>query len=324
MSGYGAAVALLLLGLITGYGIHSHRTRENRQESQVQASAPLPPTMPLEFLSQGEAQSQRQETEKPGRGAGKGVRNKRAAPVATPLPVLTAELTIESSPQGAQIQLDGRGTGSTTPSALTQLNAGEHTVTLTKDGYAVEHRTVQLRAAQRATLAVPLSELPASVSISSQPEGASVLVDGKDTGKVTPLTVAVPKGSHAITLTRNGFFPATRTLESLPGKAYEFPVRLTPMGASEEIKGVGKLKKVFGGGTPQSMGKVQIRSNPKGAQIAVNGRVMDKLTPAEYFFPAGTYEVTLTVKGYKPSRKTINVGLGAKLLVDELLDKTEP
>jgi hypothetical protein len=310
---------LLLFGLVIGYWVYSYWVEANRQEPHVEAGVLPPPMIAAGLPSQAEGQGQK--PEKPERSAG--ARKKPAAPVAPPTPVLTAELTIESSPGGAQIQLDGKATGSVTPSALTQLNAGEHSITLTKDGYAVERRTIQLHAAQRTTLAIALSELQAGVAISSEPAGASVLVDGKDTGKLTPLTISVQKGSHSITITRNGFFPVTRTFDSVPGKAYEFPFRLTPMGQSEAIKDVGKLKKLFGGGTPHSMGKVQIRTNPKGAQISVNGRLMDKLTPTEYFFPAGIYEVTLTAQGRKPAYKTINVSAGAKVLVEESLDQSE-
>jgi len=324
MASYGAAVILALLVLAAVYGIYSRISKGRRQESQVQPSTSVPAITPVEPPSQVEMQAQIPVMEEPNPASGKKLRKKRVVSVAAPLPVLTAELVVESSPAGAQIQVDGRSTGSVTPSALTQLSAGEHAITLSKEGYAAEHRTVQLRAAQRAALAVTLSELQATVSISSQPEGASVLVDGKDTGKVTPLTIVLHRGSHSITLTRNDFFADTRTFDAQPGKSYELPFRLTPQGRSEEIKDVGKLNKLFGGGTPQSMGKVKIKTNPKGAQIAVNGRQMDKLTPAEYFFPAGIYEVTLAAEGYKPTRKTINVSAGAKLLVEERLDKATP
>ena len=324
MTSYGAAVIITFVVLAAVYGIYSRLTKERHQEAQVQTNASLPAIIPVGPPSQVEMQAQTPVMEEPNPASGKKLRKKRVVSVAAPLPVLTAELVVESSPAGAQIQVDGRSTGSVTPSALTQLSAGEHAITLSKDGYAAEHRTVQLRAAQRVALAVTLSELQATVSISSQPEGASVLIDGKDTGKVTPLTIAVHRGNHSITLTRNGFFPDTRTFDAQPGKSYELPFRLTAQGRSEEIKDVGKLNKLLGGGAPQSMGKVKIKTNPKGAQIAVNGRQMDKLTPAEYFFPAGIYEVTLAAEGYKPTRKTINVSAGAKLLVEERLDKATP
>jgi hypothetical protein len=96
------------------------------------------------------------------------------------------------------------------------------------------------------------------------------------------------------------------------------------MGRSEEIKDVGKLKKMFGGGGPQSMGRIQIKTVPKGAQIMVNGRVMGKTTPTEFYFPAGVYEISLSLDGYKTLHRTVDVNTGGKLDVSENLEKNHP
>ncbi len=55
-------------------------------------------------------------------------------------PVRTTQVEIASSPAGSDIELDGKFVGST-PS-LVRVSSGEHTVKLTKTGYAVWERTL--------------------------------------------------------------------------------------------------------------------------------------------------------------------------------------
>jgi hypothetical protein len=57
-----------------------------------------------------------------------------------PAPATTTQVEIASSPAGSDIEIDGRFVGST-PSLL-RVSTGEHTVKLTKNGYAVWERTL--------------------------------------------------------------------------------------------------------------------------------------------------------------------------------------
>jgi len=52
---------------------------------------------------------------------------------------------------------------------------------------------------------------PAIVNISSTPAGAQILVDGRDTGQVTPADVSIPNGEHTVELRLAGHAGATQT-----------------------------------------------------------------------------------------------------------------
>ena len=69
------------------------------------------------------------------------------------------------------------------------------------------------------------------------------------------------------------------------------------------------------------MATLQVRSNPKGARIIVNQRVLDKTTPAEFSIPEGAYEVALALDGYSRVERTINVVAGSSFTIDEKLQK---
>ena len=59
----------------------------------------------------------------------------------------------------------------------------------------------------------------ATLKVSSFPSGAQVLVDGVNTGKITPMNVSLAEGDHAITvqIPGSGWQPDTRTVTIGPG-----------------------------------------------------------------------------------------------------------
>jgi PEGA domain len=77
---------------------------------------------------------------------------------------------------------------------------------------------------------------------------------------------------------------------------------------------------MFGGRETAAMGTVSIKTQPKGAQIAVNRRVLDKVSPLEFYLNPGTYVIDVTVAGYKTLHRVINVDKGSKVAMDEILE----
>jgi hypothetical protein len=94
---------------------------------------------------------------------------------------------------------------------------------------------------------------------------------------------------------------------------------LRPLGNVDGIRTVGKMKKLFGGKETQSMGTVSIKTQPKGAQIAVNQHMLDKDSPVDFMLDPGNYIVDITMSGYAPIHKVITVDRGAKTVIDEAL-----
>jgi len=311
--GIGAAL-LLLLGVLGGWGLRAqNRLLSSRTEAAVSPTAVTVPAVASEIPANTELEQS--ESAEPAMDTGL-KKHKKLKPVGkTTTQVMTAELAIDSLPAGAQIELDGRSLGYLTPYTIAALSSGEHTVTLTKAGYAVERRSFQLHAAERSQLSVTLVELGATIVVASDPQGGAIFLNGKETGKLTPAAITVRAGSCKVSVAKDGFLAADKTLELAPGQRYEFSVRLTPMGNAGEIKAAGKLKRLFGGASAAGE-MVQIRTRPKGAQIAVNQRTLDKVTPAEFTFPDGFYDITLTLNGYQTVHKTIQVGGNGKVVVD--------
>jgi serine/threonine protein kinase len=247
---------------------------------------------------------------------------KHGAPVIAAAPALmVGELVIDSFPQGATIQLDGSGSSSfQTPYTASSLSVGRHTVGLSKPGYATESRTIEIAVGLKSRLMITLTELEATVSIASDPSGAAVVIDGQDSGRTTPVSLVLKKGSHTFSLRRAGYLPAATKVELTAGQSFQFAPHLLPTGNEEDVKPVGKLGRILGRHS-SSMAMLQIRTSPKGARIIVNQRVMEKTTPAEFSVPEGSYVVALALDGYSRVERTITVVAGSNFVVDEKLLK---
>ncbi len=245
------------------------------------------------------------------------------APAAAPV-AIGGEALIDSSPQGAQFQVDGKSDPSwVTPFNLTGLSPGKHIVSASKSGYSSEIRSVDVAAAGKSSLLLHLSPVNALMVVNSTPPGAEVIVDGRPTGRVTPVQFTVEKGSHTILLRKQGYLDETATADLSPAQNFQFSPALRALGNAEDIRTVGKFNKVFGRGKDSTagMGSISIRTQPKGAQVAINQRVLDKNSPVDLMLGPGNYIVDITLTGFKPVHKVVSVDKGSKAAIDEILER---
>jgi serine/threonine protein kinase len=125
----------------------------------------------------------------------------RQAPPPQPQP---QPVNIISSPGGATATLDGRSeTACTTPCTLSAL-PGRHTVAVTLPGYGIEHREIYVGTYPMEMQAVVLHAAGGTLMLTSEPQGARVLVDGRPTGQITPAEVTLRPGSYLITIEKDG------------------------------------------------------------------------------------------------------------------------
>jgi hypothetical protein len=229
-------------------------------------------------------------------------------------------MAIDSTPQGAQVQVDGRSDPTwVTPFTLSGLAAGQHSVTVSKAGYSPDNRTVEVASGGKLMVMTRLGVLAATLSVSSTPAGANVYIDGKDSGKLTPAQVTVDKGQHLVLVRKSGYIDETTNAQVNLGQTTNFSPTLRTLGNVDDIRTVGKVKKLFGGKETQGMGTVSIKTLPKGAQVAVNQHMLDKDSPVDFMLDPGNYIVDITMTGYAPIHKVITVDKGGKAVIDEVM-----
>jgi hypothetical protein len=132
-------------------------------------------------------------------------------------------LRITTSPLDARVTLDGRLlVGNTSPFVTHDLQPGKHELRVEKPGHIAQQRSVTLREGEHIhEVTVALAALPshADLSVSSEPNGARILLDGQPTDKATPATLsALAVGRHVIALALDGH-SATEEAVQLPEDA---------------------------------------------------------------------------------------------------------
>jgi eukaryotic-like serine/threonine-protein kinase len=247
------------------------------------------------------------------------VRGRKRAPV--PAMIIPGQLSVDSTPQGAQVQIDGR-TESTwlTPFNFTNLLPGQHTITVSKPGYSTDSRTVVASSGNRVSLISHLSQLMATLVVKSDPSGANIYVDGRDVGTRTPAQVSIDKGTHVVLVRMMGYLDETMSGQFALGQTYSYSPSLRPLGNSDSIKTVNKMSKLFGGkGAQAGQATLSIRTQPKGAQVAINQHIMEKNSPLDVALDPGNYVVDITLSGYAPIHKVITATRGDKETIDEVM-----
>jgi serine/threonine protein kinase len=332
-----AVVVVLIAAILAGISIRNYLEERVQSESDTATPAvspapadslqtakttsrtPPPASSQLEAAQPDAAQPEAGEPAAPTPArSSDGQRKARSRPAPA---VLTAQLSVSSNPAGAQIAFDGNALCQT-PCTLTGIAPGQHVVAASKSGYGHESRTIALSSGAKSSLTIDLNQLAARLSIASTPAGAVILIDGKDSGKLTPAQFSLEKpGTHMVLLRRYGYLEETSSASTEAGQTSNVTLALKPLGSTDEIRSAGgKFKKVFGrGDASSSMGIVSVKTQPKGAQIMVNNRVLDKTAPFDFYLNPGTYLIDISMSGYRSIHRVINVEQQERVAIEEAL-----
>jgi eukaryotic-like serine/threonine-protein kinase len=243
--------------------------------------------------------------------ASKTARYVPAAPVAAPAPT-EGQLTVSSIPMGATVEIEGHaGQQWKAPQTVPGLTAGTYKVTFNMPGYATETRSIQVVGGTRTPLDVHMTAVKGFMTVAGKPAGAEVFINGKDTGKVTPIEFMVEPGVQSVVLRKAGFLDATTDLKLVAGQSVNYAPSMMVAGRTDNIKLVGGgVGKMFGGNNSgQGMARMEIKSEPKGAQVIINGTPLQKTTPLEIQVEAGNYDITIQKDGFKPYHESAIVGI---------------
>jgi serine/threonine protein kinase len=325
----GAVGIILLIVAVMAWRIHSENADEDSTPAQSAASASsqpgansaaatVAPQAPAQVAPEPVTAEPRAVSVQPKYSTKKKAKPRPAAPAIVP-----GQLSISSTPAGAQIQFDGKNNSVwVTPFNLAGLNPGQHTLTISKPGYAPQTRNIDVGSGSKSLISVQLAQLTATVSVTSDPSGVAVWMDGKDTGRVTPVQLSVDKpGNHSFVFKKQNYLDETATANLQIGQTFRLAPSLRPLGNADDVKIAGKFKKLFGGGDTAGMGAVNIKTQPKGAQIAINNRFLEKDSPVQIYLDPGNYVVDITMSGFKSVHRVITVEKSGKLVIDESLDR---
>jgi serine/threonine-protein kinase len=238
--------------------------------------------------------------------------------------VAQSELKLLSQPDSAKVEIDGWSEPNwVTPFTASHLAAGTHTIVFSKSGYLQQTKLVESVAGKSIDVSAQLAPAVSTIVVTSNPQGANVWVDGKDSGLTTPTQLTVEKGFHKVTVRKAGFKEMSMEDTVAEGQTMSFsPVMLSTNVQPEDGKSPNPLRRFFGTDTiPEGKGLVHIRTNPEGATIVVDGKAAPKKTNARWPADPGVYSIVLQMSGYKPVHRNIKVQKGKVVNIDELLEK---
>jgi hypothetical protein len=229
-------------------------------------------------------------------------------------------MLVSSVPPGATVEIEGASEQfGGTPQNIDRLAPGVYHVLLRKPGYAPEARRIQVFAGERVAVAVQLTPIQGFLTVTSTPPGASVWIAGQDTGKTTPAQFTLDPGEHIVVVRSPGYLDESRTLKLMAGATIDYSPTLRAAGRTDNIRTVGGFSKMFGRGPARDMALIEIKTEPRGARVTINGKPLDKTTPVVIQVEAGSYDLVLERDGYQPLGKSVLVGAQDNIKIKETL-----
>ena len=148
------------------------------------------------------------------------------------------------------------------------------------------------------------SDNRAFISISSDPSGAAISIDGRECG-ITPLKSKIVPGTYILKISKINYEPSWTKIICAPKSSKTAEVILKPISAS-----------------------VMIRSNPPGAELQINGETIGETPLTIHDQPIGKYsgilkkpgyistEVTWEISNHRPQIKTtvLNSNMGSLVI----------
>lgn len=182
----------------------------------------------------------------------------------------------------ARVRIDGVDIG-LTPLVNVEVEPGEHQLSISKDRYLDYGATIEIEGRSvEQSFSASLEQAWATVSLSSSPVGADVLVDGELMG-ITPMNAEILQGQRDLVLKLAGHKAWQDEFDILAGEDFSVPqVELEP-----------------------ADGLLFIQSNPTAASITIGGEFKG-LTPLEVALPPDqNHELVFFKNGYDSNTLSI-------------------
>ncbi len=261
-------------------------------------------------------------------GAAAGEPNAAAgAPSPQPPAEFPAALTAARERVAAQLQKLGLA-------ERVQIAPGENALVLTGQLSASEHRLLfrRLPALPGMIRVVDQIKVEESGEQGATPE-SETSARGAEKAWGTPgkgaLDVITDSPGAAVTLTDAGGHPIgdcrtpCRFADLSPG-AYSLSVKVSgysTIARRVEVREgrIAEERLHQSAGKKAAMGTLEVLSVPVGADILINGENTGRRTPSKIELPAGSYEVTLYLKGYAPFQQSITVQQSRKAQLQAML-----
>src|SRR6266849_995266 len=187
-----------------------------------------------------------------------------------------------------------------TPCSFNNLSPSRYSLEVQKDGYQSVQTALQVKSGDAQDQKIKLESLAKGIFISSQPPGADVFINGAKQSGQTPVTLPLAPGQYNLVLRLPGY------------EAYAGGIQI-----KDNIQT--QLDATLNEKSATHVAWAQVNTNPKGAEIFVDGVSTGQFTPGRVQIPSGLHNVTLRLNGYQQAKRTVQVSEGGTVVVDESL-----
>jgi PEGA domain. len=208
-------------------------------------------------------------------------------------------LRVFSEPAGATIIIDGSIVG-VTPLKIINIDAGERTVALRRDGCAAVDSSVRVTANETQTMSITLKPggplaggetLPtilSALTVTTVPAGATLFIDDRQSGTTPYHSEKLAPGNYRLRLELQGYAPMEGTVSLKPGESH-----------TVEKKMVGVY------------GALSVTTAPSGAMVTLNGHQLGATPFSEDKLLGGVYSLGLELPGYASISENITIDKGS-------------
>jgi TPR repeat protein len=201
-----------------------------------------------------------------------------------------AALSVQSEPTGAAILLDGKPPQAP-PSTFTHVPFGPHQLSATLDRYEPLKQDIQVHQGMRPEIHLQLKQIPeiATLTVQTEPPGASILLDGKPPQIAPNVFTHVPLGPHQISATLDNYESVRQDIQVHEGMNPDIHLQL------KQIPEVATLS---------------VHTEPSGAAILLDGKPPQVPPNVFTHVPYGPHELSASLENYEPIKEQIQVHKG--------------
>jgi serine/threonine protein kinase len=187
-----------------------------------------------------------------------------------------------------------------TPCSFNNLSPAQYSLEVLKEGYQSVQTALQVKQGDVQDQKIKLESLAKGIYISSKPPGADVFINGAKQSGQTPVTLPLAPGQYNLVLRLPGYEAYAGSIQVKDNIQTQLDATLNEKSATR-------------------VAWAQVNTDPKGAEILVDGTSTGQFSPARVQVPAGMHNVTLRLNGFQQAKRTVQVSEGGTVTIDEAL-----
>src|SRR6266436_5997645 len=187
-----------------------------------------------------------------------------------------------------------------TPCSFNNLSPAQYSLEVQKEGYQSVQTALLVKTGDVQDQKIRLESLAKGIFITSKPPGADVFINGAKQSGQTPVTLPLAPGQYNLVLRLPGYEVYAGGIQVKDNIQTQLDATLNEKSATH-------------------VAWAQVNTNPKGAEIFVDGVSTGQFTPGRVQIPSGLHNVTLRLNGYQQAKRTVQVSEGGTVVVDESL-----